>query len=105
MHGKYPKTFSFGGWHPKCICYTVPIMAKKDEFINYLKGGKLNSKMVKTIPRQATNYVNAQTPAFKRWNNKPYFLRDNFTLQNGEYKLRKAVQKVDVISPEKLTQS
>ncbi len=30
--GKYPKDFVFMGWHPNCMCYTIPILKTEQEF-------------------------------------------------------------------------
>lgn len=30
--GKYPKDFVFMGWHPNCMCYTIPILKTESEF-------------------------------------------------------------------------
>lgn len=33
--GKYPKDFKFVGWHPNCLCYTVPVLKTEEQFFNY----------------------------------------------------------------------
>jgi hypothetical protein len=32
LKGKYRKDFKFMGWHPQCMCYTIPILKTEDEF-------------------------------------------------------------------------
>lgn len=32
MVGDYPKEFKFVGWHPNCLCYTVPIVMSEEEY-------------------------------------------------------------------------
>lgn len=92
MAGKYPKSFLFGGWHPKCICYIVPIMSPTKDFVNYLKTGELNSNNVVTsIPKRAQDYVDKMASKYARYKSKPYFIKDNFTFSSGKYQLRKNV--------------
>lgn len=86
LAGKYPKDFVWIGWHPRCRCYAVPILAKESEFIEYLNGAR------------STNFLGSitDTPAgFKKWvtdhrediarsvsrRKTAYFLRDN----DGKY--------------------
>ena len=37
--GIYPKTFKFEGFHPFCICYSVPIMMEHEEFAEMMLAG------------------------------------------------------------------
>lgn len=32
LAGKYPKDFVFKGWHPQCMCFTIPILKTEKEF-------------------------------------------------------------------------
>lgn len=34
LKGKYRKDFKFMGWHPCCLCYTIPILKTEDEFFD-----------------------------------------------------------------------
>lgn len=86
MTGRYPKTFHFFGWHPRCICYAVPIMLSKKKFVDYVNTGRIAStEYVKRIPRQATSYMKKITPAIDRAKNKPYFVQQNFKKKKGVY--------------------
>lgn len=81
LKGRYPKDFKFTGWHPNCMCYTVPVVMTDDEYM-----ADDATKKVKDVP-----------DAFKRWilNNQdriaeaerrgtlPYFLKDNKELYKG----------------------
>jgi len=103
MAGAYPKSFLFGGWHPKCICFTVPILAPRKDFLNYLKTGQLNkNRIVTSIPAKAGRYVKALTPAFKRWKSKPHFITDNYVLKNGVYVPEKSVAEFIKVPPNEL---
>lgn len=85
MAGKYPKTFVFGGWHPQCYCYTVPIMMEQDKFIEHLQTDKAITGHVKTLPGKATQYIRGHSKQFQNWTTPPYWLRDNFTLKDGKH--------------------
>lgn len=91
MAGNYPKGFIFAGWHPRCICYTRSIMQTKEEFIDFVKTGRIdNRRYIKSIPQSAQGYIERHRAQIERWANKPYFLRDNFT---QDFHLRKDVIK------------
>lgn len=78
--GDYPKDFKFRGWHPNCLCYTVPIVMSEEE---YWSDNRQNS----------TNVIIAPPDNFSKWVDKvenlerigkanergtlPYWLRDN----------------------------
>lgn len=34
LKGRYRKDFKFMGWHPMCMCYTIPILKTEDEFFD-----------------------------------------------------------------------
>lgn len=85
--GDYPKGFLFTGWHPLCICFSTSIMLKKDDFMRQMKTGKVaQSKYIKTIPKNATGWINKNKKVISGWKSRPYFLQDNFT---KDFKLRK----------------
>lgn len=81
LNGRYPKNFKFTGWHPNCMCYTVPVVMTDDEY----------------MADDTTRAVNDVPECFKRWvlNNQnrisgaerrgtlPYFLKDNKKLYKG----------------------
>lgn len=94
MAGEYPKTFVFGGWHPSCRCYSIPVLASEDAFVEHLREDTLITGHVKNIPQKAKNYVTKHTEQFKNWTNPPYWLKDNFTLKNGKYVPRKKLKVV-----------
>ncbi|MCG8580456.1 MAG: hypothetical protein MI866_11090, partial [Bacteroidales bacterium] len=86
MAGQYPKEFKFVGWHPSCICYSVPVLLSQDDFVKHLHGDLDASKQyVKTLPKNANKYIADNTSRFRGWKNEPYWLRDNFEFKNGVY--------------------
>jgi len=46
LQGRYPVGFSFGGWHPNCICYTTSITLSKKDSLNFMKTGKINNYLI-----------------------------------------------------------
>lgn len=92
MAGQYPKNFVFGGWHPNCYCYSVPVMVNQDKFVQYINTGKLPAhEKVKGIPPRAFNYVKDRADKLAAMPNKPYWLQDNFTKKNGTYFPKKVI--------------
>lgn len=92
MVGNYPKNFVFGGWHPNCYCYTVPVMLNQDQFAQYINTGKIPAtEKVKGIPPRAFNYVKDRSEKLAAMPNKPYWLQDNFTKKNGTYFPKKVI--------------
>ena len=66
-------------WGSNCICYTTSINMKKDEFIKYLKTGKINQRLyVNKLPIKAERYVNKHANKIVKMKNKPYWT-ENFT--------------------------
>lgn len=82
--GKYPKTFKFTGWHPQCMCFTVPIMMT-DEEMNRLEDAMLEGKeinissknVVNDVPAGFRDWVSKNKERLAKMKSKPYFVRDN----------------------------
>ena len=95
MVGEYPKKFVFGGWHPNCYCYTVPIMLSEDEFFNYLETEKLpKGKKISNIPPRASKYVQDNGKRLASQSSKPYWLKDNFNKKNGRFVLAPGIKSI-----------
>lgn len=93
MVGDYPKEFKFVGWHPNCLCYTVPIVMSEEE---YWSDSRENSP----------NLVTAPPENFGKWMDKatnlerigkasergtlPYWLRDNEKIKDCSLLMSKA---------------
>lgn len=88
VQGVYPKDFKFVGWHPKCRCYKIPELAKREERVAYLKkmvngedvSGYKFSGEVKKVPEGFDKWMkdNAERISGAEVRGKlPYFLRDN----------------------------
>lgn len=93
LKGKYPKTFRFTGWHPRCFCQAVAIKLSRAEFMQYIElksngevdkaNAIIESKSIKKVDPLVSSYVNSNSERFKRLKSEPYWLRDNFKL-NGK---------------------
>ena len=78
LKGIYPKGFNFVGWHPACMCFMVPVMTSKEDFIKQIKGEKVDFKYVNNVPEGFDQWITDNSERISGWKNKPYFIRDNF---------------------------
>jgi hypothetical protein len=81
LQGVYPKNFVWIGWHPRCRCYATPVLAKEEEFIDYLNGGSANfSGQIADTPPQFKKYLADHSDQVGRAMERgklPYWVRDN----------------------------
>lgn len=81
LQGDYPKEFKFVGWHPNCLCYTVPIVMSEDE---YWSDDRENSPNKIVSPPDNFNkwvYDNSQRiHKAKPRGTLPYWISDNYGL-------------------------
>lgn len=82
LEGKYPKDFTFVGWHPQCRCYTVPILNKTDDFIKQqkaiLRGETFKpTGQITALPKKFSNWFNANKQKVRNLKTEPFFIRDN----------------------------
>jgi hypothetical protein len=82
LKGIYPKWFKFAGWHPACMCYAIPVMSTKEDFIRSLKGEKVKYHYVNKVPVGFNEWISDNTDRVAGWKSKPYFIKENF--KNGE---------------------
>jgi|GEM_PF-356821 len=86
LKGKYPKDFVFRGWHPQCLCHTVPIFATEAEYDRMeeqLLSGKgitpiEGRNAVKEPPNGFKDWIDRNKARASGWRSQPYFIRDNF---------------------------
>ncbi len=92
MVGVYPKTYKHTGFHPQCICYAVSKKLPRDKFKEYLRTGKIDNRYkIKTIPKQALDYLENRKDKIGRMKNKPYFFQDNFKFSSDGVKPKAGV--------------
>ena len=86
LKGKYPKSFIYRGWHPQCLCHSVPIFATDSEFETLeeqiLSGesiSPINSQnAIKSVPKGFSDWIDSNKERSQGWKSQPYFIRDNF---------------------------
>ena len=92
LQGEYPKEFVFPGWHTNCLCFTTSIMLSKEDFAGYLNGNGIDaSKYIKSIPKNAANYIRENSERFKSYSQLPYFIKDNFKSTKNGFELKKSI--------------
>lgn len=87
LAGKYPKGFKFTGWHPHCLCYVVPILAKENDFIAMQKAilngndprtVDMKAQEIKDVPDNFKKWIAANTDRINAAAVKPYFIAQNY---------------------------
>lgn len=85
LAGDFPKTFVFIGWHPQCICYSIPILLTPYQFhlmqADLLAGVDITKKSYtqKPLPsgEHAKQWFDENKERISNWKSVPYFIRDN----------------------------
>jgi len=75
LKGRYPKGFTFLGWHPNCMCFCVPVLKTEDQFfedeeVEPIK--EMPSSMQEWLEKNEDRISNAREK-----NTLPYFFTDN----------------------------
>ena len=109
LAGKYPKDFTWTGWHPNDLCYKVPILKTEEEFWEWDGRSDVSTESineVKDVPDEFKKWVleNSQKieKAQKR-NTLPYFLRDNKSIVqniNTENSAKEIVNRASLVGNE-----
>lgn len=73
LQGKYPKDYTFVGWHPNCMCYVVPIVMTDDEYY----GNRQTVRKVDDVPENYKLWVRNNEDRIANWKSLPYFLQMN----------------------------
>jgi hypothetical protein len=109
LAGKYPKDFSWTGWHPNDLCYKVPILKTEEEFWEW--------DGLSDVSTESINEVKDVPDEFKKWvldnqqkiekarerNTLPYFLRDNKSIVqniNTENSAKELVNRASLVGKE-----
>lgn len=78
MAGDYPKDFKFRGWHPNCLCYTVPIVMSEDEY--WSENRENSPNMVTAPPENFGKWVSENSERIDEARSRgtlPYWVMDN----------------------------
>lgn len=81
LAGKYPKDFVFTGWHPQCMCYTIPILKTEEEFwADDSEDSTASVNEVTDVPQGFKDWITDNQERIERPEERgtlPYFIRDN----------------------------
>lgn len=75
LQGDYPLWFNWDGWHPNCMCYAVPILATKEEYLNFDSSRKLDD-----VPDNFKLYIMNNRDRINTSSERgtlPYFIQNN----------------------------
>ncbi len=79
LKGKYRKDFKFMGWHPQCMCYTIPILKTEDEFFDDDEDAKSVNE-VEDVPQGFKDWIKDNEERIDKAAERgklPYFIADN----------------------------
>lgn len=79
LKGKYRKDFKFMGWHPMCMCYTIPILKTEDEFFDDDDDAKSVNE-VEDVPQGFVDWIKDNKERIDKAEKRgklPYFIADN----------------------------
>ena len=82
LAGKYPKDFTFTGWHPNCMCYCIPIVMSEDDYWRMREGESAIAKPITDLPEKFKDYVRNNVKNINqsaKRGTQPYWIRDNKT--------------------------
>jgi hypothetical protein len=85
LKGRYPKEFKFRAWHPRCLCFAVPIRPSEDamgEYFDSIMAGEdpdsfQFSGQVENTPKGLTDWMSENNDRVAGLKNKPIFVKDN----------------------------
>ncbi len=109
LAGKYPKDFTWTGWHPNDLCYKVPILKTEEELWEWDGRSDVSTESineVKDVPDEFKKWVleNQQKIEKSREKNTlPYFLRDNKSIVlniNTENSAKELVNRASLVGNE-----
>lgn len=82
--GVYPSWFKFTMWHIQCICYSIPILADREQFDQYQKAVLNGTEdqfefkgVITEPPKQFYQWIRENKQRVNEWAHLPPFLKDN----------------------------
>ena len=109
LAGKYPKYFTWTGWHPNDLCYKVPILKTEEEFWEWDGRSDVSTESineVKDVPDEFKKWVlenHQKIEKAQKRNTLPYFLRDNKSIVqniNTENSAKELVNRASLVGNE-----
>lgn len=98
--GKYPKDFVFMGWHPNCMCYTIPILKTEQEFWADDSDGIKSQNLVTEVPDGFGKWIDNNYERIldsQERGTLPYWLKDNPDAMGCVNLIGKAHQVGDIV--------
>lgn len=83
LKGKYPKTFTYSGWHTQCSCTMIPVKMSEKTFISYLKGNRVKVPKY-DLPHSFKSFVARNEDKFLDHRVKTYWVKDNLVVSKGK---------------------
>lgn len=84
LKGRYPKDFVWTGWHPSCMCYSIPILKTEEEF--WADDDTPSENAVTDVPEKVHEWLGENAERLGKAAERgtlPYWLRDNPQLLEG----------------------
>ena len=84
LKGRYPKDFVWTGWHPSCMCYSIPILKTEEEF--WADDDTPSESAVNDVPDKVHEWLGENAERLEKAAERgtlPYWLRDNPQLLEG----------------------
>lgn len=88
LAGDYPKDFKFRGWHPNCLCFTVPIVMSEEEYWSDNREDSPNK--ITDPPENFSKWVYDNSTKIQEAENRgtlPYWIKDNKMLVSQSIKV------------------
>lgn len=88
LAGDYPKDFKFRGWHPNCLCFTVPIVMSEEEYWSDNREDSPNNVIAPPDNFSKWVYDNSiKIQEAETRNTLPYWIKDNKALISQSIKI------------------
>lgn len=97
LQGRYPKEFTFYGWHPACRCRDVPLFMTEAQLYQYEAGKPIKGE--NDVPERFKSYMKEHRDQFDRWKTQPYFIQENQAIINRVYAGKPAIVNTPVSVP------
>jgi hypothetical protein len=98
LAGRYPKAFTFHGWHPACMCFDVPVFMTDEQMEAWENGQKI--QQVGDVPDSFKSYMAQHREQFDRWKQQPYFVNQNQNIIDRVYAGKPALRAKPFTHPE-----
>lgn len=77
LAGKYPPDFKFIGWHPRCLCHSISILASEVEMKKFYKENFTDFFKIKDIPESSKAWLKENGSKIKNYKTEPFWITEN----------------------------